>query len=130
MSYIHVFVTSTYVHLLPLVEFIFISFVQGCTNVTAVAEGNSNITPYILVTGEDDGMQTFLVVDKSILSEVPLNCTLPFVLMAAFFVFNICYPKGCSNLYSFMEIVTLGYPASKSSVTVKHFLSSLQNKQL
>ena len=108
----------------------FMFSVQGCTNVQAVAEGNSSITPYILVTGEDDGtLQTFLVVDKTILSEVPLDYGIPFVLLAAFFVFNICYPKGCSNIYSFMEITTLNYPASKSTATVKHFLSSLQNWQ-
>ena len=71
--------------------------------------------------------QAFLVVDKTIISEIPIDCTLPFVLLAAFFVFNICYPKGCANLFSFLEIITFNYPASKSSATVKHFLSSLEN---
>ena len=102
------------------------SSVQGCTNITAVAEGNSNITPYILVTGDIAGpMQAFLVVDKTIISEVPLLYDLPFALMAAFFVFNICYPKCCNHLYSFMEVVTLSYPAQKTSATIKYFLSSL-----
>ena len=101
--------------------------VQGCTDITAVAKGNHNVTPYHLVTDVGEAKQTFLIIDKTLVSEVPLNCNLPFVLMAAFFSFNICYPKGCGNLYSFMEIVTLSYPANKASATVKHFLSSLNN---
>ena len=93
-----------------------------------MAEGNPTITPYIMVIGQISvANQAFLVVDKTLISELPLDCSLPFALLAAFFVFNICYPKGCANLFSFMEIITLSYPASKSSATVKHFLSSLEN---
>ena len=62
---------------------------QGCTDITAVAKGNHNVTPYILVTGDvAEANQTFLIIDKTLVSEVPLNCNLPFVLMAAFFSFN------------------------------------------
>ena len=81
-----------------------------------------------MLLSEDDGQfQTFLVVDKTIVCEMEVPNDIPFILMAAFFVFNICYPKGCSNLFSFMEILTLNYPSDRASATVKHFLSSLTN---
>lgn len=65
--------------------------------------------------------------DKTIIFEVEVLTDIPFVLMSAFFVFNICYPKGCNNLFSFMEILTLNYPSLSASATVKYFLSSLEN---
>ena len=85
-----------------------------------MAEGNSTVTPYILISGEED-LQSFLVVDKMIMCEVKSFYDLPFTFMAAYFVFNICYPRGCSNFFSFMEVIT----SIKASTTVKHFLSNL-----
>ena len=83
--------------------------VQGCENVTTVVEDISNLTPYMLIVGNiGDATQAFLVAVKKIISDVKFD-DLPFCLMAAFFVFNICYPKGCCNFYAFMEDVTLDY---------------------
>ena len=84
---------------------------------------NPNGTPYILVSDN----QVFLVVDKIVVCEVPQVNDLPFILLSAYFVFNICYPKDCNNLFSFMEIVTLQYPPNRASTTVKHTLSALEN---
>ena len=100
---------------------------QDCTDIKAIVEKTQTVTPHILVIGRKSDMQGFLVVDKTIISEIEIDYTIPFILMAAYFVFNICYPKGFSNLFSFLEIVTFNYPPSKSSSTVKHLLSSLQN---
>ena len=63
-----------------------------------------------MLLSEDDGqLQTFLVVDKTIVCEMEVTSDIPFILLAAFIVFNICYPKGCSNIFSFMEVLTLNY---------------------
>ena len=97
---------------------------QGCENVAAVAKQSAYPTPYILVSGENY-VQTFLVVDKTIISEIKSCSDIPFGLMAAYFVFNICYPRGCTNLFSFLEVITLNYPSTKVSATVKYFLSGL-----
>lgn len=96
-------------------------------NVAAVAEQSSYATPYILVSGDDNDVQSFLVVVKTIISEIQCHSDIPFCLMAAYFVFNICYPRGCTNLFSFMEVITLNYPSTKVSATVKYFLSGLYN---
>ena len=71
---------------------------------------------------QDD--EAYLVVDKRIIDQVEIG-DIPFVLMAAFFVYNICYPKGCSNFYSFLEIIALKYSPEKASPTVKYFLSRI-----
>ena len=50
---------------------------------------------------------------------------MPLTLLAAFFIFNVCYPKGSTNFYAFMEIMTLWFPMEKATATVKHFITSL-----
>ena len=47
--------------------------------------------------------QYFLVIDCIIIGEVKVE-QLPLILLAAYFVFNICYVKGCSNMFSFLEV--------------------------
>ena len=75
------------------------------------------------MVGEDD-LVAYLVVDKQVIDEVPID-NLPIVLMAAFFVYNICYPKGCSNFYSFLEISMLKFSIEKASPSVTYFLTKL-----
>ena len=43
------------------------------------------------------------VVDKVIIQEIEVNYLLK-SLLAAFFVFNICYPKGLVSFFTFFEI--------------------------
>ena len=75
------------------------------------------------MVGEDD-LVAYLVVDKQVIDEVPID-NLPLVLMAAFFVYKICYPKGCSNFYSFLEISMLKFSVKKASPSVTYFLTKL-----
>ena len=49
--------------------------------------------PYILIVGQE-AVQAYLVVDKKVVDDVSFE-DIPYILMAAFFVYNICYPKGC-----------------------------------
>ena len=69
---------------------------------------------YILISKYTE--DAFLIVDKTVACETPTWMDIPFVLMAAYFAFNICCPKGCNNLCSFMKMLTLNYPADKASV--------------
>ena len=97
-------------------------FVQGCTNVTSVAEHVQQLQPYILVVGQE-AVQAYLVVDKKVVDDVSFE-DIPYILMAAFFVYNICYPKGCINLYFFLEVVLLKFRSDKASPIVNHLLYS------
>lgn len=88
-----------------------------------VAE-NRRLEPYVVITLDEDAFQAYLIVDKDVVDEVSI-IDIPFILMSAFFVYNICYPKGCNNFYTFLEIVVLKYSAEKASPTVKHLLSKI-----
>ena len=65
-------------------------------------------SPYIILSGRKEQLQSFLVVDKSLVCECPLN-NVPVILLSAFFSFNICYTPGCHNFFSFLEYVFLDY---------------------
>ncbi len=89
-------------------------------------EDTPNLAQFVLIIGtRSSPKQAFLVMDKKIVTEIEHSLDIPFVLMSAFLVFNIQYPLGCSNLYSFFEILVLNFPSRKASLTVKHFLSTI-----
>lgn len=110
-----------------MVEFLVTDYIvlpfQGSSDVTAVVSDNDHLEPYILVV---ESNEVYLVVDKRVVHQVEVM-DIPFNLMAAYFVYNICYPKGCSNFYTFLEIMMLNYPSRKASPTVKYFLSKMED---
>lgn len=60
--------------------------------------------PCIVVRGSLECiMDAFQVVEKKILAEVPAK-ELPLALLSAFYTFNMHYPQGCTNLYSFWNV--------------------------
>ena len=80
--------------------------------------------PYILCCGDVvKPQQLYLILDQQILCEVQ-NKDAVFALFSAFFVFNVCYPKGCTNTFSFLENVILNLK-NKPTPNVIHFMSSL-----
>ncbi len=52
--------------------------------------------------------KAFLIVDRKVLCEIAIN-EVPLFLVAIFYILNIQYPTGCSNLYSFLEAAFLGH---------------------
>ena len=86
-----------------------------------VAKQTPMLEPYILAFEK----RTFLVCDKKVICELKRTPEIPLTLLAAFFIFNVCYPKGSTNFYAFMEIMTLAFPMEKAIATVKHFITSL-----
>ncbi len=87
-------------------------------NIHSVVEEVSYLAPYILMTGSLlQPEQAFLVIDKKIINEVMDFEDIPFILTSAYFVFNIKYPVGCNNFYSFLEILLFQFPAKKASIS-------------
>ena len=78
--------------------------------------------PYVLMFGD----QFFLVIDCIVVTEVDAEAV-PITLLSSYFVFNIKYPKGCNNLFSFLEVLLLGGNGEKLSPTVKNFFSFIVN---
>ena len=62
-------------------------------------------TLYLLLIGDlkETIEQVFLVIDSKIITDVK-QADGPLVLLSSYFIYNICYPKGCNNLYSFLEV--------------------------
>ena len=68
-----------------------ILMLQGATNLETIVQDKKQAEPFVIITGDlSCPDQTFLVVD----CVVPLTLTL-----SAYFVFNICYMKGCTNVF-------------------------------
>lgn len=78
---------------------------------------NARLEPYIVVIGEDT-LHAYLVIDNRVIDEVSF-VDLPIALMAAYFVFDICY------FYMFLEIVVLKYSSEKASPSVKYLLAKI-----
>ena len=70
--------------------------------------------------------QSFLVVDRKVVSEVPTE-DVPLCLLAVFYVLNIRYTPGCTNFYTFMEVMLLKLkePTIVVNPTVKNLLARL-----
>lgn len=81
----------------------------------------------MVIGSPKDQDQAFLVIDAKVIMEVRIPM-IPLLLMASFFVFDICYTPTCSNFYSFMEVIVMNYPIDKAPASVKHLYTSLLSK--
>lgn len=88
-----------------------------------MAEENAILEPYILVVSDDEA---YLIVDKTVVDQVEL-IDASFILMAAFFAYDIKYPVGCNNFYTFLEIFMLRFSPEKAPPSVKHFLANIKD---
>ena len=93
-----------------------------------VAEENNILEPYIIIIGSPDRYtQAFLIIDGKLIGEVRDIEIVPLVLLASYYVFNICYPKGLGAFYSIIEVIALNTPLSKTSPSVQHVFASIKN---
>lgn len=100
---------------------------QGSTALQSIVEERRQAQPYVLATGTvSNPDQFFLVVDCVVLGEVDVE-QVSLILLAVYFVFNISYVKGCSNMFRYLEILFCKSNPDKASPTVKHFITALAN---
>ena len=67
----------------------------------------------------------FLVIEGQMLCKVPL-LNIPYVLLCAFYSFNMQYTYSCNNFYSFLEYYFLNGNIVKRS-KLQHFITCLNN---
>ena len=67
----------------------------------------------------------YIAVDSEVLCQVPLDI-IPFILLCAFYVFNIHYTPGCTNLFSFLEFYFLEVTPPKRG-KLQHFITCIAN---
>ena len=128
-SAFHIIIINVYTSCQP--DFIWLCLInvilQGATNLQPIIDDRRQPQPYLLATGcLNDPNQVFLVVDCRVIGEVK-DDAYPVILLCAYFVYNICYIKGCNNFYSFLEVLFLNRNIDKVSSTVKHFLAIIHN---
>ena len=94
---------------------------QESTTPEEVACGVSSPTPTILW----NRITAVLVVEQEIVTTVPQE-EVPTALLAAYFVFNLSYPKGGSHCFSLLEILLLDRVPNNVHPKVSTLLSGLQ----
>ncbi len=101
---------------------------EACDIEKAIAEKGQS-EPYVLVVGTyQEPVQSFLIVDSIVTVEI-IDCRdILSILLSSFFVFNVCYTKGCKNLYLFFEYALLNIVNRKLPPSVTHFLASLNTQ--
>ena len=91
-----------------------------------VAKENNILEPYVIVIGSPDHYtEAFLIIDGRLIGEIKDVEIVPLVL-ASYYVFNICYPKGLSAFYSILEVIVLNTPLSKTSPSIQHVFASIR----
>ena len=71
----------------------------------------------------------YLVMEKTTISKVEVEDAV-LILFAAFFVFNLHYPHGCTNLYTIMEAILLEKTVTGRKPMVSAFLDRLTKQSV
>ena len=83
----------------------------------------------IIVGDYKNPLQAFLVCEKQILCEISTE-DLPVSLLVPYYIFNMCYPKGCNNFYTFIEAGILNIQVKNVPLTVRGFITRLNALKL
>ena len=97
-------------------------FFQEFSDVSTEAKNTEYPQPVIIIRGQADG---YLVVDNRIMSRIDLT-DVPIILFASYYIFNLQHCTGCTNVFSFLEVLFLNAPPVKRS-KLRNFLNSLEN---
>ena len=81
--------------------------------------------PMVIIIGEyRDQLQAFLVCDSKIVCEIPTK-DISISLLMPYYIFNVCYRKGCNNFYTFIEAGIFNINVKNLSITVGGLLTRL-----
>ena len=81
--------------------------------------------PVVIVRGTYTKFKdAYLVCEKIVLCKITQD--LPIILFAAYYVFNMQYCSGCTNFYSFFEVLFLAIKPPKRT-RLNNFLNMLEN---
>ena len=84
------------------------------------------ITPTVMIRGSlSNPKEAFLVVEKEVLCKIPNLSNVALALLATFYVFNMEYTRGTSNVFIFFEHYFMVITAPKEKTKVGHLISQL-----
>ena len=95
-------------------------FQQESVDINGIVRQVSLPTPTVLIRNST----AVLVVERQIICSIPVN-EAPLGLLAAFYVFNIEYPKGIRKALMALEIIVLDIVPPKVDPKVASLLSAL-----
>ena len=105
--------------------YIYLYFFSQGVDIETVVQG-CQPEPLVVVVGDHhDAQQAFLVSENKTVCEITVSDILIY-LLAMYYVFNMCYPKGCDDFYSFMEIALFKLPVNVPG-SVVNFLTRLDS---
>ena len=64
------------------------------------------------VVGESTAAQYFVIVEQSVLCELPSFQAALYIMFSAYYVFNLAYPRQSKNTLQFLQDFVLGSPDS------------------
>lgn len=100
--------------------------IQEDADVTIEARNQIHSQPIAIVRGvTENPKDAFIVTEGQLLLKVPLE-KIPFILLTTFYVFNMQYPSGCTNFFSFLEFFFLDVTPPRRS-KLQHFITSITN---
>ena len=82
--------------------------------------------PCIIIRGRITAVkEAILVVERIAVATCPPK-DLPLLLVGAFYAYNMHYPEGCKNFYTFFEIVFLGRKKPAKKTRLSAIIAKLQ----
>ena len=88
---------------------------------------NSPPQPMIIIAGDlQKPEQAFLCSEKKVLGEIKAE-NVAVILLSTYYSYNLCYPKGTGNLYSFLEASLFGLNVANISPTVSGLFARLSS---
>ena len=85
-----------------------------------------NMEPAIVIRGSLVSIKdAYLVVQKQVLCKIPEMKDVVLILLASFYVFNMHYTSGFSNLFMVLESYIMGRSIPKNKTKVHNFLAQL-----
>ena len=92
-----------------------LSFLQEDADASIDAKQQLHPQPVVVVRGKKKSIKdAYIVTEGQVLCKVPI-AQVPFALLSAFYIFNMQYPSGCTNFYSFLEFIFLDLTPPKRS---------------
>ena len=81
--------------------------------------------PLVIITGDyRDAVQAVLVFENDIVYDISTD-TIPVSLLSFYYVYNLCYPKGCNNFYAFIEAGLFNIDVRNMPTSVTNFLTRI-----
>lgn len=99
---------------------------QASLSLTAAVSGSSQSHPSIIVKEmPGEKVEVFLVCEQVIISEIA-GMEAPLLLLAAYYSYNMQYPKGLSSFFTLLEVKLCGMKPRKVPSAVSNALIALQ----